>query len=143
MAMTNPSRAGAASKPRTRKLGKRQQERAARAFTDACLEAFRQLGAKPCEPFYINDNRHAIETKAGTLRMSPCPMMSGGHGGQIFCRFDDVERAKLLLPRDSSISGLNPYSGKWNQYYFDEADSARIVEDFVRRVRPLLPSAAP
>jgi len=102
------------------------------------LVAFRQLGATPCESWYEGDHRHAIETKAGTLRMSPCPSFTGSHGGQVFCRFDDIERANSL-----GIEGMNPYSGKWNQYYFDEENAAKIVESFVSRVRPLLPSSAP
>ena len=74
--------------------------------------------------------RYAIETKAGTLTVTPM-------AGWIACRFEDVERAKAVLGSDDR---LNRWSGKWN-HMFDasmspESMAANFFAELSRIVEP-------
>ena len=50
-----------------------------------------------------------VDTHLGKLWVKP-------YGVGIFCRWQDVERAKSVLPHGPN-DALNPYSGKWNFYF--------------------------
>ena len=56
----------------------------------------------------------------------------------LFCRFEDVEKAKLLLP--VLYQGhLNQYSGKWNFHTYEADD---LLTDFKTELSSLLPVMA-
>jgi hypothetical protein len=72
-----------------------------------------ELGAQRDE--YDTLDYYVITTRAGRLNLRPStrPILGKRQLGlfTVFCRFDDVSRARSLLGRDS---GLNPHSGKYN-----------------------------
>lgn len=91
-----------------RKLGRRQLERANRAFTSAALAELEAHGA-----VFDGSFHHHLPTRAGLLLARPIPSVTGS-GGFVALRFDDVEAAKNFLKGKICGGELNPYSGKWN-----------------------------
>jgi len=92
-------------------------------------------GAAPIgRPQSIYDIEADLKTNAGTLRV-----MYNQDGGDIFGRFEDVDRAK------ECVYAVNPYSGKWNHHHVNNetADVAfaawkrdlEMVKRFCKRSR--------
>lgn len=107
---------------------------AKKAFEQAVIQAAVDLGAtldtdRPWLRYY------KLETKAGLLWIMAVPETEGP-GGFVALRFEDVDRAKQLLP---SGLNLNPYSGKWNLHLFGVKDPTAInqaVNNHIRKVMP-------
>lgn len=83
--------------------------------------------AVPNEGFLSNMYPLALETRAGTLLVSP-------NGSWVAMRFLDVERAKTLLPHRLMEGPLNPYSGKYNSMHFDPGDDVQLRLDVVQNM---------
>ena len=82
------------------------------------------LGAEyDCEEF-------SLQTKVGRLTLIPRENQAEGLGA-VFCRFNCPNLARTLVD-------CNPYSGKWNHYYFSGWTVETACEDFASRMRPLL-----
>lgn len=113
---------------RSRKLGKRQLERAQRVFADAVNAELDALGA-----VFDGSFHHMLPTRAGLLLARAVPSVLGP-GGFVALRFEDVDAAKKLLGSRGLAWDLNPYSGKWNlNLYSDE-----YGEDGAARIRAAL-----
>ena len=100
-----------------RKIGKARQAK----FYKKVLAILTSFGAVKSNGVDYGWN---LATEAGNLRISI-------HDEQysifsIFCRFDNVAKAKEKLDNFSQ-SYLNPYSGKWN---FHSKDENKILDDF-------------
>jgi hypothetical protein len=72
------------------------------------------LGATP------GDYDFALQTKAGLLKLHPSENMAEGLG-TVFTRFDDPQAARQLV-------NCNPFSGKWNHFYFSESLDAALED---------------
>jgi hypothetical protein len=72
-----------------------------------------------------------VETLAGRLRIT-C------YGDWLACRFDDVERAKPLLPHGPG-ERLNSHSGKWN-FHFGRIPAEEALAAFRAELEPILPT---
>ena len=83
-------------------------------FDKKVIKALKELGATYVEESY----RHVLtlETKAGLLTVSLHKEEKPSNLFSIFGRFEDVEKAKLVLSA-SNQENLNKYSGKWNYHY--------------------------
>lgn len=80
------------------------------------------------DDYYLN-----LDTPLGPLRIRV-------HENWIHCRWQDVEKAKKYLG-DAHYSRLNPYSGKWNWIYHDDAatlDSAGEGDAFHLKLKEIL-----
>lgn len=94
---------------KTRRLGKRQLERAQLAFETAVVAELTAHRA-----VFDGSFHHMMPTRAGLLLARGIPSVLDA-GGFVALRFDDVEAAKTFLSNRYSYSGeLNLYSGKWN-----------------------------
>lgn len=84
------------------------------AFNKKVIKALQELGATLVEETY----RYVLtlNTKAGILTVSLHKEDKPSKLFSIFCRFEDVEKAKLVLSA-SNQENLNKYSGKWNYHY--------------------------
>ena len=71
-----------------------------------------------------------IETLAGRLQIT-C------YGDWLACRFDDVDRAKALLPHGPG-ERLNSHSGKWN-FHFGRITAEEALAAFRAELEPILP----
>ncbi len=62
-------------------------------------------------------HQYTLPTIGGELGIS---LSVGEHLHSIFCRFTNVDIAKVALkklPNSTAFVSLNPYSGKWNFHY--------------------------
>lgn len=103
----------------------KRTKKQAKAYHATALGILRGAGAQ------LSDTHHPyqLETTAGTLRVSV-------YGSYVCTRFDDVARAKALLP----TGRLNPFSGKWNWMggMTHEGDLIDLAQ-FQQELRHLLP----
>ena len=107
-----------------RRTSTKRQRQAGERFKQSVADYLASKGATTSR-FYAFE----IETKAGTLFVSP-------YEDWIACRFENVEEAKRLL---GNSARLNPYSGKWNFHYSDEAiHTSAPLNDFTMHLERLL-----
>lgn len=83
------------------------------------------LGATP------SDYDFALQTKVGLLKLHPSENHCEGLG-TVFTRFNDPKAA-------TELTGCNPYSGKWNHFYFSGWTVDSAMENLALHLRRLLP----
>lgn len=102
------------------------------AFNKRVIKAIVGLGAVSKNETFVH--HYTIQTKAGQLLISlHIPDFPSGIYC-IFCRFEDVEKAKQVLT-PTNQENLNKFSGKWNHHYLG-ADSC--FEIFISSLKEIL-----
>lgn len=94
---------------------------------------------KAVERPHPNDG-HLIDTEAGIMSFRFQPMEDRKSMVVLFCRFEDIERAKLSSAGASNA--LNPYSGKYNLVLSSDCTALRAFSEIrhhIRRIVPTLP----
>lgn len=76
-----------------------------------------------------------IPTQAGILQVRPME-------DWVACRFEDVERARSVLPEDERLNRLNQHSGKWNHHFYDHDEADTAAAHFGGALRRILPEDA-
>lgn len=102
------------------------------AFNKKVIKAIVKLGAVSTNETFIH--HYNIQTKAGQLLISLHLPESPSGIYCIFCRFEDVEKAKIVLTPINQ-DNLNKHSGKWNFHYLS-ADSC--LEIFLSSLNEIL-----
>jgi len=103
------------------------------AFNKRVIKAITKLGAKPY-PNQGFSHWYFIETKAGKLDITLFKEDKPSGIYSIFCRFDDVDKAKeVLTPWNQS--NLNKHSGKWN---YHRVNGKEIFEEFISSLKEIL-----
>lgn len=107
--------------PVRKRFSKKRNEQFAKALRRVLVDA----GAKPYRISSIDMGHMILQTRAGALIMR-IDANETQPGAGVFGRFEDVEAVKkfVLWPEP------NPYTGKWNHYYFTDD-----VEEGVRDLR--------
>ncbi len=103
------------------------------AFKNRVSNFVKAIGAVECDGTY----RFKVDTPIGLMQISLWD-------SAIMCRFDDVEQATPYTRRHTSQS-CNPYSGKWNWHFDDNADTlnSQCERGFVRYVTKLMSERLP
>jgi len=119
---------------RTKRHGKSQVEvKREQTFIRTICGILQKHGAEPA--LTEDPTQYTIDTQAGELKVHV-------YGNWIACRFDDVDKAKRLLPHYPKDPGarLNGFSGKWNFHYqITNLDIIQIAgEDFEANLRQIL-----
>ncbi len=98
------------------------------AFKTRVCEFLNTVGASQNEGTY----EWKLATPIGDLSV-------GVWDSAIMCRFADVEQGKAFT-RQFAAQSSNPYSGKWNWHFEDDADTlnGNCEAQFVRYVKPLM-----
>jgi hypothetical protein len=109
-----------------KKLTKKQKAAQEVAFNAGVVEIGTRLGGVSQGKEWL-PNYYEITTRAGYLSIAT-------YGNWVACKFNDPDAAKAVV----GTSGLNPFSGKWNQNYFD-VPVKDALEDFERVLRRILP----
>lgn len=81
-------------------------------FDKAVETHLRQMGAADNDGYLSNMYPLRLDTEAG-------PLLAVSNGTWVAMRFEDVERAKGLLPHGYS-DRLNEFSGKYNVHFEDD-----------------------
>ena len=87
------------------------------AFNKKVIKEIKKLGAVSTKEKFAH--RYNIQTKAGQLLISLHIPESPSKLFSIFCIFEDVEKAKIILP-SHQLTNLNKYSGKHNYHSTDK-----------------------
>lgn len=105
-------------------MARQKGEKRMKAFKEKVEKILTKLGGKKDGQFY----EWTVPTKAGGLFVSiherPSEIFS------IFCRFDDVEKAKELMGKDSVSGG-----GKWNFHMSDEKEILELFEGNLKNIQ--------
>jgi hypothetical protein len=116
------------SRNRKEDMLKRERDRLSAKLTRYLATLGAQADATSDHP--TNGQAVYVETRAGRLRVT-C------YGDWLACRFDDVDRAKALLPHGPG-ERLNSYSGKWN-FHFGRITAEEALAAFRAELEPILP----
>src|SRR3989304_3715988 len=105
-----------------------------RDFVAAVIEWLSGHGAEPTAP--PCSYGYCLETRAGRLLLEGVEAHENSFG-TVFTRFVDPEAAVDLLGEGH----VNPYSGKWNHYYFklEGITSEGAFDDVIGRLTAVLP----
>ena len=101
-------------------MTKKQRER----FFAKVKELLLNLGATQ------NGDEFKLQTKAGELWLLPTPNSIKGLG-IVFTRFADPKAARQLVP-------CNPYSGKWNHFFFEKQTVESAIEELEFQLRQVI-----
>jgi hypothetical protein len=77
-----------------------------------------------------NVNEFTLQTKAGKLTLFPTPNSIKGLG-IVFTRFADPKAAHQFVP-------CNPYSGKWNHFFFEKQTVESAIEELEFQLKKVL-----
>lgn len=110
----------------------RKNTEACALFVTRLRTVLLELGCKPATRGHY---QYTLETRAGTLRVSVHPN-SARIGAWVATLFEEHHRATELLGQ-GFIGDPNPYTGKWNHHFFDDAltleESIAEAEAHLRR----------
>ena len=101
-------------------MTKKQRER----FLAKVKELLLSLGATQ------KGDEFTLQTKAGDLWLFPTPNSTKGLG-TVFTRFADPEAARQLVD-------CNPYSGKWNHFFFEQQTVEAAIEELEFQLRKVI-----
>lgn len=96
-------------------------------------ELVRSFGPLPSSWFDRTDADMSLATKFGILHVTISPNVANP-GASVFMRFEDPKCAHEGLCEtfpNGCVGNCNPYSGKWNDHFFDETAAVALGE--VRR----------
>lgn len=104
------------------------------AFNRSVAKYLESIGAEIKENAVFN-GQWVLKTVAGELNIS-IHEPERSEVFSIFCRFEDVEKAKNIVLPGGYHSRLNDYSGKWN---FHAYDANELLQEFKTELSSLLP----